>query len=145
MGTRLMSRQLGKWAEDIAAHFLERKGLRILARNFNTRFGEIDIVGLAPRSFNLTDRTRDGARFVRSNSLYDGSVVFAEVRFRGKDSYLLPEETLTTKKQKRLKIAASIYLSKFGLVDSAVRFDVVCVYKDEWFRPAKVQHIVDAF
>ena len=34
----------GKWAENTAAHFLQSKGYKILVRNFNTRFGEIDIV-----------------------------------------------------------------------------------------------------
>lgn len=119
-----MSRQSGEWAEDIAAHFLKRKGFQILARNFSCRFGEIDIVCLDIR---------------------DSSVVFAEVRFRGKGSYLLPEETITSKKQSRLKTTALIYLKKFGLSDSAVRFDVLCVSKDKWFVPAKVQHVVDAF
>ena len=115
---------VGKWAEDIAAHFLERKGYKILERNFNTRFGELDIVAGGPE---------------------DVGIVFTEVRYRGKGSYLLPEETLTIKKQKRLKTASTIYMNKFGLVDPFVRFDVICISKDSWFKPVKVQHIIDVF
>ncbi|WP_299545750.1 YraN family protein [uncultured Helicobacter sp.] len=36
--------QKGKEAEDFACAFLESKGFCIKTRNFNTRFGEIDII-----------------------------------------------------------------------------------------------------
>lgn len=39
-----MSRAKGNLAEDKAAAFLNRNNFRILARNFYTRFGEIDII-----------------------------------------------------------------------------------------------------
>jgi len=116
------TREVGKWAECVAAHFLSVKGFKILSRNFNTRFGEIDIVAQG-----------------------DGVIAFVEVRFRGKGSYLLPEETLTYKKQQRIKTTASIYMNKFDLENANVRFDVICVSKDKWFTPANVRHIVDAF
>lgn len=118
----MVNSAVGKWAEDIAAHFLERKGYKILERNFNTRFGELDIV-----------------------CQYVHTLIFAEVRYRGRGSYLLPEETLTTKKQRRLRVAAIIYVNKFGLIDPFMRFDVICISRDAWFKPIKVQHIVDAF
>ena len=114
--------EVGKWAECVAAHFLKSKGFRILARNFSTRFGEIDIIA--------------------QDKNY---IVFAEVRFRGKGSLLLPEETITPKKQQCIKTTASIFMNKFDLADAFVRFDVICVSKDKWFTPAKIQYIVDAF
>jgi len=126
---RAPTSQIGRWAECVAAHFLERGGFKILARNFNTRFGELDIVCQEERG------AKAGAP----------SIIFIEVRFRSKGSLLLPEESITNKKQRRIKFAASIYLNKFGLADAFVRFDVICVSKDKWFTPAKVQHIVDAF
>lgn len=119
------TRQVGRWAENVAAGFLKRKGFKILARNFNTRFGEIDFIA-------------------RENGV-ENSIIFVEVRFRGKGSFLLPEETLTVKKRERIKTTALIYLNKFNLADAFVRFDVICVSKDKWFLPAKVQHIIDAF
>jgi len=36
--------EVGRLGEKIAAEFLAKKGYRILARNFRTRFGEIDLV-----------------------------------------------------------------------------------------------------
>lgn len=116
------TREVGKWAECIAAHLLSIKGFKILSRNFNTRFGEIDIVAQG-----------------------EGIIIFAEVRYRGKGSYLLPEETLTCKKQQRIKLAASIYLNKFKMAESAVRFDVICVSNRRWFFWARMEHIKDAF
>lgn len=36
--------QKGREAEDFACTFLENNGYKIIERNFNTRFGEIDII-----------------------------------------------------------------------------------------------------
>lgn len=121
--------ETGRWAETVASCFLITGGFKILARNFNTRFGELDIV----------------CQEARGGEPAAPAVIFVEVRYRRKGSLVLPEETLTNKKQHRIKLAASIYLNKFGLQDAFVRFDVICVTKDKWFTPAKVRHIVDAF
>jgi putative endonuclease len=121
--------ETGRWAEGVAADFLERGGFRVLARNFNTRFGELDIV----------------CQEARGSGAATPAIIFVEVRYRSRGALLLPEESVTSKKQHRVKLAASIYLNRFGLADAFVRFDVVCVSKDKWFTPARVRHIVDAF
>ena len=36
--------RLGEWGEAQAAALLRRKGFRIVAQNFRTRYGELDIV-----------------------------------------------------------------------------------------------------
>ena len=54
----------GRTAEQLAAAFLERQGLTLLARNYRCRFGEIDLV------------MRDG-----------DSVVFVEVRLRRSSAF----------------------------------------------------------
>ncbi|MDE7448198.1 MAG: YraN family protein, partial [Helicobacter sp.] len=41
-----MSRAKGNLAEDKAATFLRHNDFRIVARNFYTRFGEIDIIAI---------------------------------------------------------------------------------------------------
>jgi putative endonuclease len=43
-------RLLGSVGEQIAADHLTRLGMKILARNFRTRFGELDIVALDTRA-----------------------------------------------------------------------------------------------
>ena len=44
-------RQLGNLGEDLAVNFLRRQGLKILDRNFSTKFGELDIVAAKPGGF----------------------------------------------------------------------------------------------
>ena len=39
-----LRKEVGRVGEDIAAQFLERKGFKILARNYRKPWGEIDII-----------------------------------------------------------------------------------------------------
>lgn len=101
----------GRWAEEQAARYLESRGLRLVARNFRCRAGEIDLV------------------------MTDGPVlVFVEVRFRRSDRYGSGAESLTWTKQRKLLAAARFYLARHGLADARCRFDVVSVSKPH-YRP----------
>lgn len=62
--SRTPAQASGGAAEEQAARFLAHQGLDIVARNFRTRFGEIDLVA------------REGA-----------TLVFVEVRMRTSDRY----------------------------------------------------------
>ena len=42
------SERLGRWGEKQSERFLRRKGLRTLARNFNCKTGELDLVMADP-------------------------------------------------------------------------------------------------
>jgi putative endonuclease len=77
----------GAAAEALAARFLEQRGLTIVARNFRTRRGEIDLIA------------RDG-----------GTLVFVEVRLRGSASHGGAAESITAAKRARLVAAAQYYL-----------------------------------
>jgi len=100
----------GQRAEDAVARHLARRGHRVLARNYRTRFGEIDLV------------TRDGP-----------ALVFVEVRMRGKGARVSGTESVDAKKKARIARAAAHYLAAHGDVDadSVVRFDVVGVETTE--------------
>jgi putative endonuclease len=93
----------GEPAENLAAAFLEREGLRILERNYRCRFGEIDLVAAA------------GA-----------TLVFVEVRARVSEAFGGAAGSITEAKRKRLVAAARHYLARHR-ADSACRFDVVLV------------------
>lgn len=108
--------ETGRQKEQQAAEFLQKKGYTILVRNFRTRFAEIDIVA------------KDGS-----------TLVFVEVRSRAYDSLVRPEESIDRKKQKKLTMAASAFLSGCREDFDAVRFDVVAISGDE------VVHIQNAF
>jgi len=91
----------GRAAEDLAARFLDARGLRVVARNFRTRRGEIDLVA------------RDGA-----------TLVFVEVRFRRSASHGGAAESITPAKQARLIAAAQVYLLR-QRGDPPCRFDAI--------------------
>jgi putative endonuclease len=98
------TRDLGASAEDLAARHLARLGYRIVARNYRTRSGEIDLVGM------------------------DGSVLcFIEVRARTSADFGSPEETVGGRKQRRIILAAQHYLATQVRGEPACRFDVVGV------------------
>ena len=59
------TKQIGDEAEQIAANFLISQGLKILHKNYKTRFGEIDLIA---QDANAT-------------------LIFVEVRFRKFDKY----------------------------------------------------------
>ena len=91
----------GRAAEDLAARFLDSQGLSVVARNFRTKRGEIDLVA------------RDGA-----------TLVFVEVRFRRSESHGGAAESITAAKQARMVAAAQVYLLR-QRGDPPCRFDAI--------------------
>jgi len=90
----------GARAEDLCAELLRRSGLRVVARNWRCRHGEIDLVA------------EDG-----------GTLVFAEVRYRRNESFGGAAASVTAGKQARLIAAARLYLMRRP--DADCRFDVL--------------------
>lgn len=96
--------QKGRLGEDLAAHFLEGKGYRIIERNYRYDRGEIDIVA------------QDG-----------NDLVFVEVKLRETEAFGSPEESITPFKEEQLKKVAEGYLFEHNLEDQSCRFDVVAI------------------
>ncbi|WP_301100738.1 YraN family protein [Propionivibrio sp.] len=105
----------GKLAEDLSARFLEQRGLAVLTRNFRCRGGEIDLV------------CRDGK-----------AIVFVEVRLRRNDDYGGAAASITARKQRRIILAAKLYLAAHGKTECACRFDCVLLDGEKivWVRDA---------
>ncbi|MDO5131415.1 MAG: YraN family protein [Eubacteriales bacterium] len=109
-------RVCGQQGEDMAADYLTRRGVRILARNFRDRDGEIDLVGEQ-----------------------DGTILFIEVKYRRDDRYGSPAEAVTAGKQKSICRTALYYLHLHHCPEQQpARFDVVSISgKDvQWLRNA---------
>ncbi len=117
---RRQTREKGNAGEDLGADFLKGRGFRIVARNYRTRFGEIDIV-----------------------AEHRGELVFVEVRSLSSSSRHLPEETISFEKQKRLSLTAQAYLQKNRLEDRVARFDILAIEIDG--STPTVRHLPDAF
>jgi putative endonuclease len=121
---RLASRPaLGRRGEELAVTYLERAGLRIVARNWRRPEGELDIVA------------DDG-----------GTCVFVEVRSRTGDELGHPLESITAHKRAHVIRSARLYLAEVPTPASAFRFDVVAVTFDPAGRAEPViEHISNAF
>lgn len=99
----------GAAAELLALQHLQNQGLTLVEKNFNLKQGEIDLI-----------------------MMDSGVLVFIEVRFRRNSNYGTAAETVTTSKQKKLLLAATIYLQQKGLTDRyPCRFDVVAITHTE--------------
>lgn len=93
----------GSAAEDDALTHLEQHGLTLVERNFRCKGGEIDLV--------MLDRA---------------TLVFVEVRKRADQRHGGAAASVTNAKQRRLIIAAHIYLHRYKM-PPACRFDVVAI------------------
>jgi putative endonuclease len=116
-------RALGPEGERAARAFLEAGGLRALAANVRTPFGEIDLLLEDPAS---------------------GAVVVAEVKARAGAAFGAGAEAVTPAKRRRLARAALHALAERGLADRPVRFDVVALATNAEGR-AGIEHVRDAF
>ena len=97
----------GGAAEESACRFLRDRGYEIVARNWRTMRGEIDIVA------------RDGS-----------TLVFIEVKSRSRPGFGGPEAAVHPAKQRRLIAAARDFLSGTQC-ELPVRFDVVAILGGE--------------
>jgi putative endonuclease len=103
--TTLTRNQLGALGEQLAVEHLESLGLRIVARNWRCRYGELDIIVAAP----------------------GGTVVFVEVKTRAGDGFGGWEHAVTPTKVRRIRRLAGIWLAGQSQRWSAVRIDVIGV------------------
>jgi putative endonuclease len=111
---------LGRTGEDLAARLYVGDGYRVVARNFRSRQGEIDLIA-------ARDRT----------------LVFCEVKTRRTDYFGTPAEAVTFAKRARLKRLAAEWLSRNPAPGMSMRFDIVSVLADG--RETRVERLEDAF
>ena len=106
---------IGAQAEALAARYLERQGLAIVARNVRSRFGEIDVIA------------RDGE-----------TLVFVEVRLRRSSRFGGASESITAAKRARLVAAAETYLATLARTPpcriDAILLDGLDASRIEWVR-----------
>jgi putative endonuclease len=125
-GAQAQRRSLGRQGEDIAAAYLAGLGYELVARNWRTRAGELDIIA------------RDG-----------DWLVFVEVRARraaggGRPPAMgSPEESVTPRKQVRLVAMSEAYLFELPWPGSW-RIDVIALELWPDGRVARLNHLRDA-
>jgi len=95
---------LGNQAEKLANKFLKKNGLKLLEKNYRSRFGEIDIV-----------------------MQHKNYIVFVEVRYRKSTDFGGALESVDIHKQKKLRNTAELYLIQHKKNDTPCRFDIIYI------------------
>ncbi len=114
--------QLGRWGEKRCERYLKAKGLRMLARNFSCKTGELDLVMVDP----------------------DGTLVFVEVKTRTDEGFSPAEAAVTARKKRRMSRAARYFLAVHDVQDRPCRMDVVTIVLGRSGRPV-IRHYENAF
>jgi len=107
----------GAAAEQLAATFLQRHGLKITHRNYRCRFGEIDLIA------------QDGK-----------SLVFIEVRSRRSEDFGGAAASITQDKRDKLLRTARHFLAQTRSA-APCRFDAVLIHGE----PPRLEWIKNAF
>jgi len=116
---------LGVTGERLAAEHLERRGYRILERNYRTRWGELDLIAF------------DGA-----------TIAFCEVKSRRAGGAAgTPWEALSAGKRAQVRRIAARWLHERSSRPRAatLRFDAIGITFDRDGRLLRLEHLEDAF
>ena len=113
---KITTKELGDKAEDFVAEFLKQEKHEILARNWRTKFCEIDIV-----------------------SKYGENYYFTEVKFRKNNDFGGGEAAISKNKLDQMRFAAEFFAYKNNIKNSEMRLAAAIVEgenfkKFDWFE-----------
>jgi putative endonuclease len=111
----------GRYGEDLAHRFLQKKGYRVVARNYRppAGAGEIDLVA------------------------WDGdTLVFIEVKTRASAEFGSPDRAVGSAKEAHVARVGHDFARRAGVPGERIRFDLVNVVMG---RPPRLELVRDAF
>ena len=114
-----INKQTGFQGEEIAVNFLEKRGYKILNRNWTYKHKEIDIIAQLNKE-----------------------LVIVEVKTRSADSLVTALESVSLKKQRLIIEAANAYIVKHD-VNLETRFDIITIVYSN--GTCQIEHIENAF
>ncbi|MDQ6856276.1 MAG: YraN family protein [Candidatus Dormibacteraeota bacterium] len=112
---------MGHAGENMALHHLKEQGFRILARDWRSRIGQIDIVA------------EDG-----------DTLVVVEVKARRGVGFGLPEEAVDARKRQKLRMLLETYRAATKRQKQPCRIDVLGLLLDDHLAVTRCEHIRDA-
>jgi len=112
---------VGHAGEVAALSYLKEQGFRILARDWRSRLGQIDIVA------------EDG-----------DMLVLVEVKARRGTAFGTPEEAVDERKQRKLRMLLELYRAQTHRQKQPCRIDVIGLLMDGAMTVTKTEHIRDA-
>jgi len=98
------NQRLGKWGEIKAKQYLEGKGIKIMATNIRTPYGELDLIGMD-----------------------DSQVVFFEVKTRTSTAFGFGEQAISETKQQHLIDSAEAYMQEHSDLGDDWRIDAIII------------------
>lgn len=113
-----ISNPIAVLGEELAAKFLEKKGYKIIERNFRKGYGEIDII-----------------------AVYKNTLVFVEVKTRTTSLFGTPLEQISYFKLKSLVKTAKFYKHLNPNLPEALRIDAISVILDENNGTNEIEHM----
>ncbi|MDO8523461.1 MAG: YraN family protein [bacterium] len=114
--SKTKKRKIGDMGEELASRFLEKKGYKIIERNYLKKWGEIDIVA----------KNREGLHFIEVKSLTNPN-------FR-------PEDAVRAWKKERMARAIKTYFMDRKIGDSEdFQIDIAAVFLDFERKKARIR------
>lgn len=118
----LVHESLGFYGERLAARHLLKQGYYLTAQRFLDRLGEIDLIAVD-----------------------QDTIVFVEVKTRGRLKNATPAEAVDMKKQARIVRTAKRYLIQNHVTECQTRFDIIAVICSRPGNIAEISHHKHAF
>lgn len=120
-------RKIGDIGEEFTCRFLEKRGYKIVERNYLKKWGEIDVVA----------KNKDGLHFIEVKSL-TVKPYFAKAS-QGKDEYM-PEGNIRLWKKERMARAIKTYFMDRHISDETdFQIDIAAVFLDFERKKAKIR------
>lgn len=114
--------KLGKKGEDLTAQYLKNLGFHIIAQNYSSKLGEIDIIAQK-----------------------EEVVAFVEVKLRHNKEFYL-SQLITKSKQNKIIKTAFKYIALNKIQNKVLRFDVALLtYSPELLDQYSINYIENAF
>ncbi|MBW8017409.1 MAG: YraN family protein [Planctomycetes bacterium] len=118
-------RKLGRWGESRCEKFLKNQGYRFVARNFNCKYGEIDLIFM-------------------DNAGSAPGLVFVEVKTRRREISRKAQESVGYHKRRRIGYTAKHFIRQYQIKDKPLRFDVIAIIVGDKGTP-QIRHYKNAF
>ena len=119
----LSNRSKGMQFEDQALHYLQRRGLKLVQRNFSSRFGEIDLI-----------------------MLHAQTLCFIEVKFRSNNQFGGTAYSIPVSKQRKITKTALLFItSNKKYQKQNFRFDALFITPSDDQQDNSIEWIENAF
>jgi len=117
--------RIGQVGEDIACRFLVKHGFSLVERNYQKKWGEIDVIARKGKILHFVEVKTVSRENVKE--------------LKGETDSFEPEENVHPKKLKRMSRIIQTYLIEKNIEEGKWQFDVLAVFLDMKNKQARVR------